>query len=118
MPNLRIIDKYCKKCNDNLWYVSPSTTKIMHCTPCNKKRVKKYHRTDGGKKALDRARKKQRENLTDNYIIQNLAINLYVTGGYRLDRKSVPQEIIEKSRQTILAKRELKQMKNENRQKA
>lgn len=118
MPNIKIIGKNCKKCNDNLWYVSPSTTKIMYCIPCNKEVVKNYHKTDGGKKALNRARKKQRENLTDNYIVQNLAINLYITGGHKLDRKSVPQEIIEKSRKTILAKRELKQMKSENKEKA
>jgi hypothetical protein len=91
MPNVKIIDKCCKKCKNNLWYMSPSTAKIMFCITCNKKTVSKYHKTDNGKKALNRARKKQREKLTDNYIVQNLAINLYRSGGYKLDRKSVPQ---------------------------
>lgn len=118
MPTLKIINKYCKKCGNNSWYVSPSTRKIMHCSSCIKETIKAYRKTTRGKNALERARKNQRDNLTDNYIIQNLATNLYNTGGYKLDRKSVPQEIIEKSRQIILAKRELKKRKNENTQKA
>jgi hypothetical protein len=69
---------------------------------------KRYRHTEKGKSALEKARKKQRDNLSDNYIRQNLASNLYNCGGYSLDRKSVPKEVIEISRQTILAKRQFK----------
>lgn len=72
------------------------------------KRAKEYRHTEKGKEALERARQKQRDNLSDNYIRQNLASNLYTCGGYSLDRKSVPKELIEISRQTILAKRQFK----------
>lgn len=74
---------------------------------------KKYRHTKKGKVALERARKKERNNLTDNYIRQNLASNLYNHGKYSLDRKSIPREIIEISRQTILAKRQFKQLSYE-----
>lgn len=76
------------------------------------KRAKEYRHTEKGKIALERARKKQRDNLSDNYIRQNLASNLYNCGGYSLDRKSVPKELIEISRQTILAKRQFKLLNN------
>lgn len=74
--------------------------------------AKKYRHTEKGKLALERARQKERDNLSDNYIRQNLASNLYKCGGYSLDRKSVPKEVIEISRQTILAKRQFKLLNN------
>jgi hypothetical protein len=77
------------------------------------KRAKNYRTTEKGKKALEKARKKERDNLSDNYIKQNLAVQLYHLG-YSLDRKSVPKEVIEISRQAILANRELKTLKYEH----
>jgi DNA-binding PadR family transcriptional regulator len=77
-------------------------------------RAKQYRSTEKGKEALERARKKERDNLSDNYIRQNLACNLHNCGNYSLDRKSVPKELIEISRQVILAKRQLKLKKNEH----
>ena len=74
--------------------------------------AKKYRHTEKGKLALERARTKERDNLSDNYIRQNLASNLYNCGGHSLDRKSVPKEVIEISRQTILAKRQFKLLNN------
>ena len=73
--------------------------------------MKKYNKTKKGKEALERARKKERDNLSDNYIRQNLAVQLHAFG-YSLDRKSVPKEVIEISRQTILAKRQFKLLNN------
>lgn len=79
--------------------------------PLNKeqfaKSSKKYRHTEKGKACLERARKKERDNLTDNYIRQNLAVQLKFTG-HSLDRKSVPKKVIEMSRQVILAKRQFK----------
>jgi hypothetical protein len=72
-----------------------------------KENMKKYSKTEKGKLALDKARKKERDNLTDNYIRQNLAINLYSSGN-SLDRKSVSQEHIEMLRQILLTKRQLR----------
>lgn len=77
------------------------------------KTSKEYRNTEKGKAALERARKKERDNLTDNYIRQNLAVSLYKTGKYSLDRKSIPQEVIEKSRQSILTQRQLKKLNYE-----
>jgi len=76
------------------------------------KRAKEYRHTEKGKAALERARQKQRDNLSDNYIVQVLACNLYNNGKHRLDRKSVPKEVIEICRQTISAKREFKLLNN------
>jgi hypothetical protein len=76
------------------------------------KSSKKYRHTKKGKAALERARQKERDNLTDNYIVQLLACNLYNHGKHSLDRKSVPKEVIEMSRQTILAKRQFKILNN------
>jgi hypothetical protein len=77
------------------------------------KASKKYRHTEKGKAALERARQKERDNLTDNYIRQNLAIQLKFLG-HSLDRKSVPKEVIEMSRQTILAKRQFNQLNHEH----
>jgi hypothetical protein len=77
---------------------------------------KKYRHTEKGKAALEKARKKERDNLTDNYIRQNLDIQLRSLG-YSLDRKSVPKEVIEMSRQTILAKRQFKLLNHEHKSK-
>lgn len=74
--------------------------------------TKRYRHTEKGKAALERARQKQRDNLSDNYIVQILACNLYNNGKHRLDRKSVPKEMIEMCRQTISAKREFKLLNN------
>ncbi len=74
--------------------------------------AKRYRHTEKGKAALERARQKQRDNLSDNYIVQVLACNLYNNGKHRLDRKSVPKEMIEMCRQTISAKREFKLLNN------
>jgi hypothetical protein len=76
------------------------------------KTSKKYRQTEKGKAALERARTKERANLSDNYIVQVLACNLYNNGKHRLDRKSVPKEMIEMCRQTISAKREFKLLNN------
>jgi DNA-binding PadR family transcriptional regulator len=77
------------------------------------KRAKNYRATEKGKKALEKARKKERDNLSDNYIRQNLAVQLHHLG-YSLDRKSVSKEVIEISRQAISANRELKTLKYEH----
>jgi len=69
--------------------------------------MKRYNKTKKGKISLDKARKKERDNLSDNYIRQNLASNLY-QGGYSLNRKSVSQEHIDVLRQIILTKREFR----------
>lgn len=74
--------------------------------------AKKYRHTEKGKAALERARQKERDNLSDNYIIQVLACNLYNNGKHSLDRKSVPKEVIEIARQTISAKRQFKLLNN------
>jgi hypothetical protein len=76
--------------------------------------ARKYRNTEKGKLALERARKKERDNLSDNYIRQNLATNLYLTTGKSLDRKSVSQEHVDILRKILLAKRELKLFKYEN----
>ena len=73
--------------------------------------MKKYNKTKEGKLSLDKARKKERDNLSDNYIRQNLASNLYNNGKHSLDRKSVSQEHIDVLRQIMLTKREFKTCK-------
>lgn len=63
--------------------------------------------------SLNKARKKQRYNLSDNYIVQNLATLVYHSSkNNKLDRKSVTKEVIAICRKTIILKRELNFLKN------
>ena len=75
--------------------------------------IKNYHKTTEGKKSLDRARKKERDNLTDNYIRQALYTKLYNTYNTKIKRSEITQEQIEMYRTTLKAKRELKRLKYE-----
>ena len=76
------------------------------------KYAKKYAKTKKGHEALERARQKERDNLTDNYIRQFLWTSLYNAEGVKIKRKNIPQEQVEKYRQSILAQRQLKELKN------
>lgn len=71
---------------------------------------KNYRNTKEGKLALSKAKKKQRDNLTDYYIIQNIIVNLY-NQGFSIDRKSITKKQIEVARQSLLIKREYKKCK-------
>jgi hypothetical protein len=97
-----------KRLKRNLYYKEYYKTKKEEYSI----RAKRYRHTKKGKAALERARQKERDNLSDNYIVQLLACNLYNHGKHSLDRKSVPKEVIEMSRQTILAKRQFKLLNN------
>jgi hypothetical protein len=60
------------------------------------------------KESLKKARKRERENLTDNYIRQSLYISIYNQTGKTIKRKEIPQEMIEQYRQIQITKRRLK----------
>lgn len=83
---------------------------LEHCTEIRLSQ-KKYHSSKKGKKSLDKARQKERDNLTDNYIRQALYTNIYNSTGEKIVRKDIPQEMIEQYRKVLTVKRELK---NEN----
>jgi hypothetical protein len=92
-----------KKLKAHLYYKKYYSLNKQKCI----ENMKNYNKTEKGKVSLNKARKKERDNLSDNYIRQNLAVNLY-NSGYSLDRKSVSQEHIQVLRQILLTKRELR----------
>jgi hypothetical protein len=117
MATVEIENKFCKKCKSNLWYFNKLKNTATQCYNCMKESCKKHNASDKGKVSLEKARKKERDNLTDNYIRQTLATRLYIYNKCKLDRSSIPDDIIEKVRQSILSKRQLKLIKNENKKK-
>jgi len=130
-----IPNKTCPKCGGHKFYfkesksyISKKTGENLHfstfiCGDCLNERVKmyyknnpeyikSYHKSQKGKDALNRARQKERDNLTDNYIRQNIYTNIYNTTGEKIVRKNITSEQIEIYRQTLIAKRKLKKVKN------
>lgn len=77
------------------------------------KYAREYRKTENGNKSLERARQKERDNLSNNYIRQNIYLILYRVG-IKIVRKNISIEQIEEYRQGMIAKRQLKQLKNEN----
>lgn len=70
--------------------------------------TRKYHKTKKGKKAVDKARRKERDNLTDNYIRQSIYVAIYNTTGKKIIRMDIPQYMIKQYRKVQLVKRQLK----------
>lgn len=104
-----IPDKICSHCGGNTWYIYPSGHKQCYkyikdyIHPYSNKRYKQ------AKISLDRARQKQRDNLTDDYIRQYLWICIYNATGEKIIRKSITQEQIERQREALKASRKLRE---------
>ena len=106
MPTVIIFDKICSHCGETKWYVNQKTDQHI----CYKRLLesnKRYHISAKGKKALKRAKRKQSENLTDYYIVNNYYINAYVSSGVKIVRKDVTKEHIEIQRNKIKLERQL-----------
>jgi len=132
MPRVVIKNKICKNCGGNEWYTytNKSTGRISYqCVKYRKildknysnkyyqnnkerfaKNAKKYRNTKRGKESLERARKKERDNLTDNYIRQCIYTNIYNTTGEKIVRKDIPEDVIKEYRQIQIAKREVRKL--------
>jgi hypothetical protein len=129
MPIIIIPEKICKHCGGNEWrafhYKYKGEMKTYHSCAIRLREkqkeywkshpeyLKKYHHTTKGKEALERARKKERDTLSNNYLRNQLYVILH-HHGYKLDRKSVTQDQIDKYRQSLTAKRTLQKIKNGN----
>jgi hypothetical protein len=128
MPKVIIPDKICPHCGGNIWYIS-KTTNICYLKvqkkylkyrniPENKEKQKKlvkiYQTSKEGKESLKRAKNKQSKRLTDYYIKNLMYIHFYRHHGTTIDRKTITPEMIDKYRQGLKAKRQLRQLKNEN----
>lgn len=74
------------------------------------KYAKTYAKTQKGKDALNRARQKERDNLTDNYVRQCIYTGIYNTTGDKIVRKNIPQGDIEKYRQIQIVKRKVREL--------
>ena len=107
MPKVNIPNRICKHCGDTIWYVAPKTNqfvcykKLMECT-------RRYHKTEKGKISLEKARAKERKNLTDNYIRQNIYVVVVRTTGNTIDRGSISKEHINKYRENLKFQRNQK----------
>jgi DNA-binding PadR family transcriptional regulator len=107
MPTIVIPKKMCSHCGGTKWYINPKTEQEI----CYQRLIesnKRYQKTDAGKAALERARAKQRENLTDDYLRQLIYASIYNTTGESISRKSIPKEHIKKYRKNIEFKRQNK----------
>jgi hypothetical protein len=105
MPTINIPDKICKHCGDTKWYVHPKyTTCYNRILEANRR----YHKTESGKIALERARAKERDQITDNYLRQLIYISIYNTTEESISREDIPQEHLEKYRKNIEFKRQNK----------
>lgn len=107
MPTIDIPDKICPHCGGTKWYIN-SKTGQKACYKLIIDSNKRYHKSEQGKIALERARAKQRTNLTDDYIRQIIFASIYNTTGECIKRKSIPKEHIEKYREYIKFKRKNK----------
>lgn len=119
-----IPDKICPHCGGNEWYkrLKKENNKVYVSYECVKRAAestKIYHTTPEGKMALRAATKVQRKKLSDSYVLNVIGASLY-HHNIKLNRKDVTKEQIEMYRQSIKAKRKLKQeiMKANNETKA
>ena len=107
MPTIVIPKKICSHCGGTKWYINPNTEQEI----CYQKLMdsnKRYHKTKAGKIALERARAKERNELTDNYLRQVIYASIYNTTGEKIDRKSIPKAHIEKYKEHIKFQRQNK----------
>lgn len=107
MPTIVIPKKICSHCNGTKWYINPKTEQEI----CYQKLIesnKVYHKTERGKAALERARAKQRDALTDDYMRQLIYVSIYNTTGESIERKTIKKDHIEKCREIMKFKRQNK----------
>jgi len=107
MPTIDIPDKICSHCGDTKWYINPKTQQEV----CYSKLIesnRRYHKTERGKIALEKARAKQRDNLTDDYVRQVIYASIYNTTGDKIERKLIPKKHLEKYRTNLKLKRDNK----------
>jgi len=105
MPTIEIPDRICPHCGGIRWYVHPKQTtcynKILESN-------RRYHKTEAGKIALEKARANERDKITDNYLRQLIYAAVYNTTAECISREDIPQEHIEKYRKNIEFKRQNK----------
>jgi hypothetical protein len=112
MPTIDIPDKICPHCNGIKWYINPKNEQEV----CYQKLIesnKIYHKTERGKAALERARAKERNNITDNYLRQLIYSSIYNETGDKIDRQSIPKENLNKYRENLKFQRQNKRTKHE-----
>lgn len=131
MARVTIPDRVCPHCGGTEWYSSTNKNGYTGYSCIKKKRenaikwlsipenrarfiglVSKYNKTTKGKRMRAKYTKKRIENLTDSYIIEAITAMAYYEK-VKLDRKSITKEQIERYRQSILAQRQLKQLKTQ-----
>jgi len=121
MATVIIPGKVCKHCGGERWMeiyhmYKGERRKYYECAKKNNEyvkkwnedhpgTVKKYHKSPKGKDSLNKARKKERDTLTDNYI-RNQLWNREHRKGIYLVRMDIPKEQIDAYRQALIVKRE------------
>ena len=116
MPKIISSEKVCNQCGSNVRYINPTGTQEF-CYSCHLARMKLRWRTDKGKVVLDRARQKERDNLTNNYIRQYLYISIYNSTGVKIVRKDITLEQVERQREALKTSRKLKERVNQSKSK-
>ena len=111
MPTIVIPKKICSHCGGNKWYINPKTEQNI-CYEKIMESNRRYHKTNVGKAALERARQKERNTLTDNYLRQLIYLSIYNETGEKITRKSIPKEHLKKYRQNLEFRRQNKVSKH------
>lgn len=117
MATITIPGKICKHCGGERWAEAHCSSKGIYyiCAKCKSEYIKKwykahpetmkkYHRSQKGKDALNRARTKERNTLTDNYLRNQLYLKSYFKGVY-IVRKDITKEELEAYRKVLMEKR-------------
>lgn len=104
MPTIKIRNKICSHCGGNRWYINPKTEQSI-CYEKLMESNRRYQSTKRGKIALERARKKERDNITDNYLRQLIYLSIYNETGETIDRQAISKSHLEKYRENIKFKR-------------
>lgn len=112
MPTVIIPGKICSHCNGTKWYINPKTEQEI-CYEKILESNRRYHKTKDGKAALERARAKERDNITDNYLRQLIYASIYNETGDKIHRQSIPKEHLIKYRENLKFRRRNKKTKHE-----
>lgn len=107
MPTVDIPEKVCSHCGGTKWYINKKNKQNV-CYEKIMENNRRYHKTEAGKIALERARSKQRENLTDDYIRNLIYASIYNTTGESIERKAIKKEEVNKYREILKFKRKNK----------
>lgn len=122
MATIDIPGKICPHCGGTRWIEMrdrghPGYNPYYYCAKKMKEYCKAYANTKRGRAALrkanEKSKQKQSDELTDYYLKNLIYLQSYKVG-VKVDIHTITQEQIQLYRKSISAQRKLKQLKHEN----